>query len=232
MKHSWTKVVLGAALATALTLGVMGCSGGDDAQKDGSTTTDTSAATSTSAITGMRPPTTAGGDQSATTNTPAPGAGAITSDAETVTVGGKPQEEYEAAMPGLVEKAKASPKDLAILQELAIAQYQTQRYEDAAKTYDSMLAIKDDAMTRNNRANVLRDWGKIDEAKSEYEKALSMDPALVVAYMNLASLAPRTDPAEAVTILDRGIAHTTGEDQQRLKDLKTSVQDQSTTTGS
>lgn len=233
MKHRWMKaLLLGSALAAALLLGVTGCSGGDSAQEDVSTTANPAATTNTSLNTELRPPTTAGSDQSATTDTTAAGAAVGATDSEAITVGGKTPEEYEAALPGLVEKAKASPSDLAILQELAIVQYQTQRYADADKTYQSMLAIKDDATTRNNWANVLRDWGKIDQAKSEYEKALSKDPAFVVAYVNLVSLALRSDPVEAIAILDRGIKQTTGDDQQRLKDLKTSIQDEAAKKGS
>lgn len=232
MKHRWMKtLLLGSALAAALVLGATGCSG-DSAQEDVSTTTNPATTTNTSMITGLRPPTTAGSDQSATTNTSAAGATVGATDSETITVGGKTAEEYEAALPGLVEKAKASPDDLTILQELAIAQYQTQRYADADKTYQSMLAIKDEAMTHNNRANVLRDWDKLDEATSEYEKAISMDPTLVIAYMNLVALALRSDPDEAIAILDRGIKQTTGDDQQRLKDMKTNIQDEVAKKGS
>lgn len=230
MKHRRMKaLLLGSALAAALVLGATGCSGEDSAQEDVSTTVDSFTTTNTSLVTELMPPTTAGGDQSATTNTTAAGG---ETDSETITVGGKTAEEYEAALPGLAEKAKGSPEDLTILQELAIAQYQTQRYADADKTYQSMLAIKDEAMTHNNRANVLRDWNKIDEATSEYEKAISMDPTLVVAYMNLVALALKSDPVEAIAILDRGITQTTGEDQQRLKDMKTSIQDETAKKGS
>jgi len=141
--------------------------------------------------------------------------------AQRLVVGGKTVEEYEAALPDLQQAVEAAPDDLAALQELAIAQYNTARYEEAAATYQKMLELKDDAFTRNNYGNVLRDWKKLDEAKTEYEKAISADPTLVTAYVNLATvLAAEGNTSEAVAVLERGLAAVTGEDRTRLEAFK------------
>ena len=148
--------------------------------------------------------------------------GTSDSDApERLVVGGKSAEEYEAALPDLEKAVQAAPDDLKALQELAIAQYNTGRYEQAAATYQKMLQLKDDAFTRNNYGNVLRDWKKLDEAKAEYEKAISMDSTLATAYVNLASvLASEGDVAAALEVLDRGLQTITGEDKTRLESFK------------
>jgi tetratricopeptide (TPR) repeat protein len=148
--------------------------------------------------------------------------GTSDSDApERLVVGGKSAEEYEAALPDLEKAVQAAPDDLEALQKLAIAQYNTARYEQAAATYQKMLQLKDDAFTRNNYGNVLRDWKKLDEAKAEYEKAISMDSTLATAYVNLASvLASEGDVAAALEVLDRGLQTITGEDKTRLESFK------------
>ena len=136
-------------------------------------------------------------------------------------VGGDTVEEYEAALPDLEKTVEAAPDDLAALQELAIAEYNTSRYEQAAATYQKMLQLKDDAFTHNNYGNVLRDWKKIDEAKAEYEKAISADAYLAAAYINLASvLVAEGNTTEALKVLDRGLTVIPGEDKTRLETYK------------
>lgn len=138
-----------------------------------------------------------------------------------VVVGGQTKEEYEASIPELEKRLESSPDDLAVLAELAVAQYQTARYDDAVGTYKKMLEIEDQPLIRNNYANVLRDAGRKDEAKEEYEKAITADPALTVAYVNLATTLMTEDKKEdALSVLDRGIANTAGEDQERLQAIK------------
>ena len=86
-----------------------------------------------------------------------------------------------------------------------------------------MLQISDDPMTRNNYANVLRDAGKKDEAKAEYQKAIAADPTLTVAYLNLSVMyAAEKNITEANKILDHGIAAIPADDQTRLKTYKDS----------
>ena len=142
----------------------------------------------------------------------------------TIVYEGKSKEEYEASIPELQKKLESAPDDLETLQDLAIAQYGAKQYEAAAATYEKMLALKDDPFTRNNYANVLRDWGKTDEAKTEYQKALDADPTLTVAYINLANVLLREGKKEeALALLDKGIASTQGEDKTRLESFKEQV---------
>ena len=147
---------------------------------------------------------------------------AATQDAtSTVVYGGKSKEEYQQAIPALEEKLQGSPEDIAVLQELAIAQYNSGQFEAAAQTYQKMIALKDEPVMHNNYANVLRDWGKTDEAKAEYQKAIDADPALAVAYINLATVMARADDkAGAIEVLDKGISQTEGEDKERLQGYK------------
>jgi tetratricopeptide (TPR) repeat protein len=210
LRRSGTVVVVLIAIG-ALAWLAAGCSGADD----------TAASTSST-----------GG--STVTTVPAPGGPTQTTtsgESQRVIVGGKTVEEYAAALPDLEKAVTSNPNDLAALQELAIAQYNTEKYEAAAATYQKMLQLKDDAFTRNNYGNVLRDWKKTDEAKAEYRKAISADPTLAVAYVNLVSiLATEKNLTEANKILDQGIAATTGDDQARLKNYKEQLNTPTTTT--
>jgi tetratricopeptide (TPR) repeat protein len=137
-----------------------------------------------------------------------------------------PSVDYEAVLPDLTKKAEDSPTDPVALQELAIAQYQTRRYAEAVATYESMLAVEDSAITHNNLANVLRDWGKIEGARAEYEEALALDPTLTIVYINLASLDLRQgDNAAALKVLDRGIAVAAGgAERGRLEELRATIE--------
>lgn len=143
-----------------------------------------------------------------------------------VIVGGQTEEEYAAALPDLEKAAEAKPKDIATLQDLAIAQYNTGGYEAAAATYEKMLKIKADAFTQNNYGNVLRDWGetnkaKINEAIAAYEKAIKMDKALAVAYVNLASVySSQGQTDKAIETLDQGIKAVKAEDKPQLEEMK------------
>jgi len=140
------------------------------------------------------------------------------SGGQRLVVGGKEAGEYEQALPELEKAAAADPQNVEALQELAIAQYNLNKYDEAAATYEKMLAIKDDAFTRNNYANVLRDSGKTEEAKAAYRQAIATDGALVTPYINLASLLISDGDIDAAkTLIEQGIAATQGDDQTRLQ---------------
>jgi Flp pilus assembly protein TadD len=163
-----------------------------------------------------------------TTSLPAKGAtdtsGQSTTNTTRLVEGGKTSEAYASEIPGLQKAADASPRDVTALQNLAVAQYNAGKYDAAGATYLRMLQIKDDPTTRNNYGNVLRDQGNFDEAKTEYQKAISGDPALAVAYINLAGvLALKGNASDAQKVLDQGVAHTTGSDKQRLLTYKTTL---------
>lgn len=227
MRIRKAKTIAAAAVMIGAVALAAGCSDSGATTTTGST--DASTNTSGPVVTGLTPPTSTGDGVTTTTGTDT--VSTVTSTTVFV-LGGKSRDEYETSLPDLEKKVESAPKDLEALQELAIAQYQTERYGDAAKTYDLMLAIKDDALTRNNKANVLRDWGKTDDAKAEYEKALTLDPTLAVAYVNLSAVYLREqDTTKAIATLDRGIAKTTGDDQQRLKDIKAATLEATGTTG-
>jgi predicted Zn-dependent protease len=161
-----------------------------------------------------------GGDAAVTTTAPEQeGSAPVTT--RSAVVGGKTAEEYEQSIGDIENQLSSSPKDVELLTELAVAQYQTGRYEEAAETYEKMLGIDDQPIRRNNYANVLRDANLKEEAEEQYEKALEVDPALTVAYINLASMLFYDDKKqEALAVLDTGIENTTGEDQERLKTIK------------
>lgn len=198
--------------AAVLSLILAGCSNSEA----------TNESTSTSASSSSAAPSTTGDAGS--------GQAVATSEMRQV-VGGKSAEEYAAEIPELEKAVEANPNDLAALQELAVAQYNSANYEGAAATYEKMLKIKDDPTTHNNYGNVLRDWKKTAEAKAEYEKAIAGDAALTVAYINLAGVyAAEKDLDGALEVLDRGIKATAGEDQQRLKDYQEKLKATTTTT--
>jgi len=195
-------LVLALILAISLVALTAGCEGSAAEEQDTAVTADTgTAASDASDATGGISPTT------------------IVST-ETLVVNGRPVEEYEAALPELEETVAADHENLEALQKLAIAQLQTGRYQEAAATYERMLAIENDAFTRNNYGNVLRKWGKTDEAKAEYERAIAADPTLAIAYVNLATILSQAgDESGALEILESGVQKVADEDKTSLRDL-------------
>ena len=209
-----TAVLVALALVALVALVVPGCSG----TNENGTTTTTVASTATTAKTSP---------SSSTATT----AKTSSSGPERLVVGGKTAEEYAAALPELEKAVAAKPTDLAALQQLAIAQYNTGKYEQAATTYQKMLQLKDDAFTHNNYGNVLRDWKKLDEAKAEYEKAISGDAKLATAYINLAAVFEAEGSISgAIEVLDRGLTVITGDDKTRLETYKERLSGTTTTT--
>jgi Tfp pilus assembly protein PilF len=196
-------LTVGVVAVFAATIFVAGCSASDST---GSTTGSTAATTAT---------TVAATDNSGSTTT---------SEPTRLVVGGKTSEEYAAQLPDLQKAVDASPNDLTALQELAVAQYNSGKYDDAAVTYQKMLKIQDDPIVHNNYGNVLRDQKKLTEAKAQYQEAVAGNPSQVAPYINLAQiLAAEGNLSEAQKVLDQGIARTVGEDRQRMQDYKTAL---------
>jgi Tfp pilus assembly protein PilF len=196
-------LTVGVVAVFAATIFVAGCSASDST---GSTTGSTAATTAT---------TVAATDNSGSTTT---------SEPTRLVVGGKTSEEYAAQIPDLQKAVDASPSDLTALQELAVAQYNSGKYDDAAVTYQKMLKIQDDPIVHNNYGNVLRDQKKLTEAKAQYQEAVAGNPSQVAPYINLAQiLAAEGNLSEAQKVLDQGIARTVGEDRQRMQDYKTTL---------
>lgn len=210
-------------VSVALTLAIVGCTTAKNSTStgaDGSTTlSGTETAGGTPPVTGLQKPSTK--PPKGTTPTTGPKSSTNTSIIQTVPVGGKSKDQYEKDLPGLQAKAKAAPSDLTALQNLAIAQFQTQRYSEAIATYQQMIKIKNEPVYHNNLGNVFRDAGREPEAIKEYQAAIAADPTLVVAYVNLATLQfNQKDVAAGTKTLDAGIAKTTGADKRRLSDIK------------
>ena len=158
------------------------------------------------------------------TETTDPAATTTASGPTRLVVGGKTADEYAAEIPKLEKELETDPENLTILQDLAVAQYNSGRLDEAASTYQRMLQIKDDPTVHNNYGNVLRDQKKLTEAETQYRAAMEGDPSLVAPYINLARLLmARQDLDGALKMLDQGIAHTVGEDKQRLQDYRTTL---------
>lgn len=224
MRHFLRKSAVPASLmlvlVLALSLGLLAC--GSNSTNSTATTAAGSGTTAASTGTTTAPATdtTAGG--TATT------AGVSNATGSTIVAGGT---DFQAELPKLQKAVQDNPTDLTALQALAVAQYNLKKYDEAAATYEKMLAVKDEPLTHNNYGNVLRDAGKNDLAIAQYQKAIAGDPTLVVAYVNLAVMYSTVgDIANADKVLSQGIAATTGDDQTRLKAVKTKLDKAMTTT--
>jgi len=218
-------------LAGMIAVGALaGCSKSDTTTtKAASSTTVATNSDGKKVVTDLQPP-----GSVTTESTPLPKPSnkpGTTATTMTITQGGTSKEEYEKQLVAVTAQLKTNPKNLALLQDLAVAQYNTGRLEDATKTYLTMLSIKDDAVVHNNYANVLRDMNKATEAIQQYRRALALNPALTVAYTNLVAMYAKAGKAsDALATLDAGIAKTTGADKQRLQAIKDKLTTPETTT--
>lgn len=195
-------IVVMLVLGLALLGFVAGC-GSDETDEATETTVAAETATTTAA------------DDEATESTD--GAGSETTPETQADAGGT---DYAAQVPELEAQVEENPEDLATLQDLAIAYYQTGQYEQAVETYQKMLDIEDSAVVHNNLGNVYRDWEKTDEAIQQYETAIELDPTLASAYTNLAMLyALDGQTEEAVSVLQRGLDNVVGDMQTQLQQM-------------
>ncbi len=80
-------------------------------------------------------------------------------------------------------------------------------FERAERLYYACLAAAPrDAIVRFNLGNVLRELGRIAEAKVHYQAALETEPAFAEAHFNLAHLAMKAEnTAEAIAHLERAV---------------------------
>jgi Flp pilus assembly protein TadD len=161
------------------------------------------------------PTATTAGESTDTTTGESTDTTAAATDA-TMVEGGKTLEQYAAEIPGLEEALAADPTDLFALESLAVAHFQLGEYEEAESAYQRILAIQEDAFTRNNLGNVYRDWGKTEEAKAAYWQAIQDDPTLKYPYVNLAGVLQKEgDVAGALKVLQDG-AKFVGEEGQSI----------------
>lgn len=218
-----------AVLMVITTAALMFACGGDDA------TTTTSAVSTTGAAGGTTP--TGGGTETTTAATT--GQGTQTTQASSAgelppvppsVVGGnnssppQPGAEYSEKLPALEQAAKEDPEDLDALAELAVAYYQTQSFAKAEETYKKMIGIDDRAEFHNNLANVYRDWAKTDQAVTEYQAAIGLDPETALWYGNLAAMYMMNgDIEKAKEVAEEGIEKTAGEQRTQLQQLLESL---------
>jgi len=142
---------------------------------------------------------------------------ASTATDSTMVTGGKSLDDYRAEVPELQKAIEADPADLYALESLAVAHYQLKEYEQAEAAYLKILAIQEDAFTRNNLGNVYRDWGKTEEAKAAYRQAMEEDPTLKFPYVNLSGVLQKEgDVAGAIEVLQEGAKYVTEEGQAAL----------------
>ena len=69
-----------------------------------------------------------------------------------------------------------------VLARLGEAYELTEKYEDAARTYQEAVASKPDPASYNNLGNSLARTGKVDEALAAYQKAIELDPTNTAVY--------------------------------------------------
>jgi tetratricopeptide (TPR) repeat protein len=80
-------------------------------------------------------------------------------------------------------------------------------YAEAVRSYKEYLAKKpDDAEAHFDLGNAYASLKQVADAKAEYEKAISLDPKLDAAYVNLGITIMDTDPAAAIEPLQKAAA--------------------------
>lgn len=126
--------------------------------------------------------------------------------------------EWEAAIPTLEKAVATKPEDARAQRQLALAYYNTGRFQDARALYEKLLAAKEDAVLRNRLGNVLRDLGDLEGAESCYRRAINQSPELSDPYMNLAELMWRRHrDGEAVALLEEGLLKVSAESRPVLE---------------
>jgi 4-amino-4-deoxy-L-arabinose transferase-like glycosyltransferase len=85
------------------------------------------------------------------------------------------------------QPAGVSPTGL-IERQSGLLLYGKGDFAGAEQWYRKSLAIREDPITRSNLGNALKAQGKIDEAESEYRRALGMDSTAAVTWYNLGNL--------------------------------------------
>jgi len=150
-----------------------------------------------------------------TTTVDDPAASTATS---TLVPSAKSRDEYRAEIPELEKALETDPNDLYSLEALAVAHLQLEEYEQAEAAFLRILAIQEDAFTRNNLGNVYRDWGKTDEAKAAYRQAIEEDPTLKYPYVNLAGVLKKEGDIEgAAEVLREGLKYVAQEGQSAIE---------------
>src|SRR5271165_2085075 len=104
------------------------------------------------------------------------------------------------------KRIPADPAEVALDNLLTSAQAAMERkdFQAAAQNYQDYLAKKpDDALVHFNLGYAFMSMQKLSDAKGEYEKAISLDPRMEPAYLNLGLTLVDTAPAAAVAPLQK-----------------------------
>ena len=79
-------------------------------------------------------------------------------------------------------------------------------FQTAAQDYQDYLAKKpDDSLAHFNLGYAWMAMQKLSDARGEYEKAISLDPKMAPAYLNLGLTLIDTDPPAAVAPLEKAV---------------------------
>jgi tetratricopeptide (TPR) repeat protein len=106
------------------------------------------------------------------------------------------------------KRIPADPADTEMKNLFAAAQAAMDRkdYQTAARNYQDYLAKKpDDATAHFQLGYADMSMRQLSEAKTEYEKAISLDPKMAPAYLNLGLTLLDSDPAAAVAPLQKAV---------------------------
>lgn len=109
--------------------------------------------------------------------------------------------QYREKLPSLKVAASQKPNDAAAHSAYAQALYVTGDKKAARQEYETAVSLSPkNASIRNNLANVYRDLKEYTSAADTYRKAYELDPTLINAYVNLATMQAYTlkKPADAV----------------------------------
>jgi superkiller protein 3 len=95
-------------------------------------------------------------------------------------------------------------KELNDLLNAAQAALDNHDLEGAAKNYQDYLAKKpDDAIVRYDLGYIYSALNRADDAKTQYRRAIELDPKMAAAYLNLGVVLMATDPSAAVDPLEK-----------------------------
>jgi tetratricopeptide (TPR) repeat protein len=106
------------------------------------------------------------------------------------------------------KRVPVDPAEVALSNLLSAAQAAMEQkdFQAAARNYQDYLAKKpDDALAHFNLGYAFMSMQKLSDAQSEYERAISLDPKMGPAYLNLGLTLVDTDPAAAVAPLQKAV---------------------------